>query len=145
MESDNQPGLSLGVIWYDDDIIELECRVVYRGFSGVSTCYTIPENMIAFADSLDSLAQTADGHATFDAGLEDGSKRIALRAYTIDLAGHLAIHVAMATDGYDRRPEEVWRIELEMKTESWPMSKFAQQLRSVVDAREGVAFLPAIS
>ena len=119
MDSDTQSGLSIGVIWRDDDMIELECTVAYGGYRGVSTCYTIAEDVIEFADALDSLAKTGDGHATFDSGLEDGSKRIALRAYTIDLAGHLAIHVVMATDGYARRPEQVWRISLEMKTESW--------------------------
>ena len=143
METDNPTGLNLGVIWFDDDMIELECKVAYHGFQGVATCYTIQEDIIEFSGSLDQLAQSADGSVSFDSGLEDGSKSISLRAYPIDRSGHLAIHLRMATDNHANRPEGVWRVELEMRVESSPLSRFASGLRSVAESREGFAFLQA--
>ena len=144
MDRIDRPGLGVRIIWFDDDMIEMESTVNYRGFRGTSTCYCTSEDVTTFASALSQLANTAEGIAPFDAGLSDGSKRIALRAYTTDLSGHLAVHVSLATDAFSRRPESIWRVEVEMKTESWSVSRFAEQLESIAKTRQGYAFLPTV-
>jgi hypothetical protein len=143
MECDANCGLTVRVVWFDDDIIELECAVGYRGFRGAATCYTTREDVVAFADALDSLNKSSRGSPAFHAALGDGSKRVSLRAYTIDMAGHMAMHVSLATDNTTGRSEGVWMIELELLIESWPLSAFAAALRSAATNSTGEAFLAA--
>jgi hypothetical protein len=141
MERDARNGLMVRVVWFDDEIIELEWTVEYRGFRGTATCYTTSGDVVAFADALHSFSESSCGSPAFHAALDDGSKRVSLRAYTVDLAAHLAVHVSLATDNVAQRPESVWKIELELLTESWPMSRFAAALRSAATTRSGEAFL----
>jgi len=138
-------GLTIRVIWVDDDLIELACGLSHGKFIGEVTCYTASPQLHAFADALAQFSLTADGEATFESGLSDGSKACNLRAYTIDRARHMAMHVRMATDQLTARPQSVVRLELEMPVEAWSLSQFADQLRQVARERAGDAFLPALT
>jgi hypothetical protein len=134
-------GLSIRVIWVDEDMLELAGSLAYGRFSGQSTCYTTSSRLHAFADALGQFSLTAEGEATFESGLSDGSKACDLRAYTIDRAGHMAVHIRMATDQLTARPRSIARLELEMLVEAWSLSKFADQLRRMARTKAGEAFL----
>jgi putative peptide zinc metalloprotease protein len=64
-----------------------------RRYAQGLACYTASPNLNAFADALAQFSLTAVGQAAFESGLSDGSKACDLRAYTIDKAGHMAVHV----------------------------------------------------
>ncbi len=138
-------GLSIRVIWVDKDLIELAGSLAYGRFNGESTCYTTPQQLHAFADALAQFSLTAQGQATFESGLHDGSKACDLRAYTIDKAGHMAVHIRMATDKLTARPQSIARLELEMLVETWSLSQFAEQLRQIAGNRAGEAFLACLT
>jgi hypothetical protein len=140
-DDEMKPGLSIRVVWVDDDLIELACRLAYGRFNGESTCYTASPELRAFSDALAQFCLTATGQPTFESGLSDGSKACHLRAYSIDKAGHMAIHIKIATDKRTARPQSVARLELEMLVEAWSLSQFAEQLSRVARNRAGKAFL----
>jgi hypothetical protein len=135
-------GLRLRVIWVDAHLVELACNLAYGKFVGESTCYTTSPRLHDFSDALSQFSLTADGQPTFDSGLRDGSKACDLRAYTIDRAGHMAIHVKMATEELTAR-KSIARLELEMPVEAWSLSRFAGQLRQIAVNEAGEAFLAA--
>ena len=134
-------GLAIRVVWIDEDMIELACSLAYGSFAGESTCYTTSPQLHDFADTLRRFSLAAEGQPTFESGLGDGSKACDLRAYSIDKAGHMALHVRLATDRLSGRPESVARVELEIPVEAWSLSQFADQLRDVARTKAGEAFL----
>jgi hypothetical protein len=84
---DAKSGLTLRVIWFDDNLIELACSLTYGKFDGESTCYTSPPQLHDFADALSQFSRIAEGQPSFKSGLSDSSKVCDLRAYKIDKAG----------------------------------------------------------
>jgi hypothetical protein len=134
-------GLALRVIWVDEHMVELACSVAYGEFAGESTCYTTSPQLHDFADALSRFSLTAEGQPTFESGLSDGSKACDLCAYTIDRAGHMVVHVRMATDKRTARPQSIARLELEILVEAWSLSQFAEQLRQMARTKAGEAFL----
>lgn len=142
---DVRSGLTLRVLWLDEEMIELGCSLAYGSFCGESTCYTTTPQLHDFADALGEFALTAKEQPTFDSALSDGSKACDLRAYRIDKAGHMAVHVKMATDKVTNRPQSVARLELEMLVEAWSLSQFAEQLRQVARTKTGQAFLQSLT
>ncbi len=134
-------GLLLRVIWVDEDLVELACRLVYEGFAGESTCYTTSPQLHDFAEALGRFSFTAEGQPSFDSGLGDGSKACDFRAYTIDNARHMAVHVRLATDKTTERSQSIARLEIELPVEAWSLSRFAEQLRQVARTKSGEAFL----
>jgi hypothetical protein len=138
---DTKPRVALRVIWIDDDLIELACSVVSERFAGDATCYTSSEQLHDFAETLSRFCLTAEGEATFESGLGDGSKACNFRAYTTDRAGHMAIHIRLATEKLTARPQSIARLELEIPVEAWSLSQFAEQLRQIAKTRTGEALL----
>jgi hypothetical protein len=144
MKSDETTnGLEIRIIWIDEDLIELACKVACGQFTGESTCYTNSPQLHDFADALTQFCLEAQGEPTFQSGLGDGSKACDLHAYTIDGARHMAVHVRMATDKLTRRPQSVARLEVEVLVEAWSLSQFAEQLRRMARTKTGEAFLVA--
>jgi hypothetical protein len=125
---ETKPGLALRVVWLDEDLIELGCNLAYGKFAGESSCYTTSPRLHDFADALSRFSLVPVGEPTFRSGLGDGSKACDLHAYAIDKAGHIAVHVRMATDKPTRRPQSVARLEVEMLVEPWSLSQFAKEL-----------------
>ena len=134
-------GLAVRVIWVDEDLVELACDLAYGRFAGEATCYTSSPQIHDFADALRRFSLTAEGQPMFESGLGDGSKACNLRAYTIDKARHMAIHVRLATDKPTERPQSIARLELEMPVEAWSVTQFANQLEEVARTKGGEAFL----
>lgn len=140
--AETKDGLVVRVIWVDDYTIELGCNLVVGGFSGEATCYTSSPQLHDFADALGRFGLTAQGQPAFESGLSDGSKACCLRAYTTDRAGHMAVHIRLATDKLTSRQESIARLELEMPVEPWALSQFSGQLREMARTKVGEAFLP---
>jgi hypothetical protein len=138
---ETKKGLEVCVIWIDDDLIELACKVAYGRYSGESVCYTNSPQLHDFADALTDFCLKAEGEPRFHSGFADGSNACDLHAYTLDRARHMAVHVRMATDQLTLRPQSISRLELEMLVEAWSLSQFAEQLRYMARTKTGEAFL----
>jgi hypothetical protein len=123
------PSLSIKRIWCDIDVVEIECVVESAEFRGKATAYAAPNEVAKFADRLDGFLRNPVGRVALTTGLQDGSKSIKIEVYSIDMAGHLAVRVSLATEG--SRPENISRLETEIAAETWSLMQFASALRQL--------------
>jgi hypothetical protein len=136
--------LSLRVGYTDSDLIELEATVSNSAWSGFATAYTTQDQLKSAADRLEDWVSRPHNDSVVEAGTEAGGW-IRLRFYEIDRAGHLVCHIQIAANSHtDGRPEEVWRLSLEMRTECWLIIRFAQQLRAKSETLVGEAMLAGV-
>ena len=136
------PSVTVRVVYEDlPDLIEIEARVLSGDWSGITCAYTSPCALVEEARGL--LAWTACPREEFalDAGADTGIGWFQLRCYAVDRAGHLACHVNLATSAIGDRPEEVWRLSLEIPTETASVERFARQLIAVAETLTGEATL----
>jgi hypothetical protein len=134
-------GLTVRVIWIDEELIELACTLVFGKYAGEATCYTNGPQLHDFADALSQFSATAEGEPRFESGLSDRSKACDLHAYRTDRSGHMAVHVRLAGEKVTPRAESVARMEVEMPVEAWALARFAGQLREIARTKTGAALL----
>jgi hypothetical protein len=136
------PFLSVRIVYEDPpDPIEIEARVLFGDWSGMTRAYTGPSSLIEQARGLLAWAARPCEEFKLDAGADTGIGWLQLRWYPIDRAGHLACHVELATRATGGRPEEVWRLSVEMPKETGLVERFARQLISIGEAFTGEAML----
>jgi hypothetical protein len=136
-------GVSLAIAYVDEHLIELEAAVGSGHWSGRARAYTVPQDIEAFGIALKRFADAFDAVAEFMAGADTGIGLIALRFYRTDRAGHIACHVRLATGelSNESRPEEIYRLSVELRTEAWAVVQFARQISEMAQARAGQALL----
>jgi hypothetical protein len=72
----------------------------------------------------------------------NGIGLIALRFYQIDHAGHIAIHVQLASGApTEHRPEQVSQLAVELRAGAWGVARFARQLAELARTQKGRASL----
>jgi hypothetical protein len=136
--------LSLEVVYHDEHLIEVECRVAVGEWSGVARGYSTQRDLEGFASHLHQFGETLRGPAEWTAG-DDSGGMIALRFYTIDKSGHTRCHVRLATNPpTEHRAEEVWRFAAELPTEPGLVITFARQLKRVAAVLDGQAVLAGV-
>jgi hypothetical protein len=137
--------VALAIVYVDEHLIELEAEVRAGHWSGQARAYTVPENIGAFGIVLKRFADAVDAVAEFEAGADTGIGLIAMRFYREDRAGHIACHVRLATHPpKDCRPEEVFRLSIELQTEAGAVVQFARQISEMAKARGGQALLQVL-
>lgn len=133
------------VIYSDSDVVELRSHLDYQGWSGSADAYTTRADIREFVSDLRQFSDGKRDEASFRAGAGQGSGQIALRFYRYDAAGHVACQVRMATPtASDQRPEEVFSMELEAKTEVCLIDRFVPELEKLADTQSGRAGLALI-
>jgi hypothetical protein len=133
--------VSIEVVYVDEHLIELAATVSDGRWRGQSTAYTVPGEVSRFAEAL---LQFANGgpSAAFKAGADNGIGLIALRFYQFDHAGHIAIHVQLASGApTEHRPEQVSQLAVELRAEAWGVARFARQLAELARTQKGRASL----
>jgi len=134
--------MSLEVVYFDEDLMELAAEVNTGYWRGRSKAYTIPAEVSRFALGI---LQFADGgpSAEFEAGADNGIGLIGLRFYRINGAGQIAGHARLASGRVptDPRPEQVCRLAVEFGAETWAVIGFARQLEELARTQEGRASL----
>jgi hypothetical protein len=139
--------LQLRVIYRDPpDLIQLEVLVQYRGWAAQSTVYASPHGFADDCERLQKWAKSLSGPILLEAGADTGIGWLRLRFYTIDLAGHVACAVTIATGRTSdaARPAETWRMEVEMKTEPALIENFASACIGLAKRLDGEARLVAL-
>ncbi len=136
------PSVTVRVVYEDlPDLIEIEARVLSGDWSGIACAYTSPSLLVEEARGLLAWTERPREKFTLDAGADTGIGWFQLRCYAVDRAGHLACHVNLATSATGDRPEQVWRLSLEIPTETASVERFARQLIAVAETLTGEATL----
>jgi hypothetical protein len=143
MDFNEEPNqVRIDVVWEDQDLIQLQTRVIASGWSGIAKAYAVAEDILAFADSLEQFTRTLKSPASFVAGEENGIGFLSLRFYRYDRSGHIACHVRLASDSVTGgRPEEVFKLAIEVKTEAAAIDPFVRGLMKLAYERRGEAVL----
>jgi hypothetical protein len=136
------PSVTVRVVYEDlPDLIQIEARVVSGDWSGITYAYTSPSSLVEDARRLLAWTDSPIDDFILDAGADTGIGWFQLRCYAVDRAGHLACHVNLATPAIGDRPEQVWRLSLEILTETASVERLARQLIAVAETRTGEAKL----
>jgi hypothetical protein len=140
------PSVAMTVIYEDrPDLIELETVARSNDWRGRATSYASPDLLRRDAVALTSWARQPRGEFRLESGDNTGIGWALLRFYEIDLAGHIACHVTLASvAGGAQREESISRISFEFKTEFELLARFAKQLEHFADSAQGVAVLEGI-
>ena len=111
------------------DLIELAIRVRYGQWAAFSKAYASPSQFADQARSLLDWVSAPNGRAQIEAGADTGIGWMVLTFYTIDRAGHARCAIKLATGErpQDARPEETWRIAIELATELGLIERFARE------------------
>ena len=121
--------LQLCVIYRDPpDLVELEVRVQYRGWTARSTVYAQPHVFASNCKRLLEWATTPSDTLTLEAGADTGIGWLKLDFYTIGRTGHVGCSLQLATgkQPHDARPAETWRLAIEIQTELGLVERFAR-------------------
>jgi hypothetical protein len=133
--------VSIEVVYVDEHLIELEAVVNAGHWRGRARAYTVFKDIAGFAIALQKFAEGTIAEAEFVGGKDNGIGFIAMRFYRIDRAGHIALHIRLATGHMPPRSEQVSRLALEVSAEARGVGQFAQQLRNLGGANSGRACL----
>ncbi len=133
---------AISVVYVDGDLTELEANIQAGHWSGRTCAYTAPQDIADFARALQFFADGVSDEAQFVAGTDNGIGLIAFRFYRVDRAGHIAWHIRLASGvPTNHRPEEIFRLSIEVYTESWAVGGFARQLHELGRTQKGQALL----
>ncbi len=146
-EDSKLPSVSVRIVWTDPpDLIELETHVAADGWSGTARAYASPEQLREEAENLLRWCDHRNGAVAIEAGADTGIGGLTLRFCAIDMAGHIVCHIQLTTGDLpnDARPEQIWRLALEIPTEPSQIQRFAHQLVAIVSSLEGEAVLKGV-
>jgi len=137
------PEITLAIAYVHEHLIEVEAVVANGAWCGRARAYTVAQHVAAFAVALRYFTEAVETKAEFSAGADTGIGLIAMRFYRVDRAGHIGCHVRLATGGLpkDCRPEEVFRLSIEVQPEAWSVGQFASQLGEMARTQAGKALL----
>jgi hypothetical protein len=135
--------LSLNVVYNDVHLIQLEGEINSGRWNGYAQAYTTAQQLAEFSATLARFADGSVDVVVFQAGADTGVGLVGLNFYSIDRSRHIACHVKLASGQLpdDHRPEQIWRMEVEVKVETWALIKFSQQLARMAREQSGRATL----
>jgi hypothetical protein len=139
------PRLSIGVIWQDDDLVEIEAAACTEHFSGLTQVYTTYDELRKLRVSLVGFPKTASSRVAFSAGETDSYSFLGVDFYCIDHAGHAAVQITIESNvPTNGRPQQKQRVRLEMQFEPVALDEFLSTLNRLISARAGNAILNGI-
>jgi len=124
----HEPGLRVQVVWFDEDVLDLEISASNGLFSGQTRVYTGREGIKELARLVKGFPQSPDERrlieiGTFDPGFAGGGARLGLRC--TDRAGHVALDVLLATQVENHRHQ---RVECCLEVEPAALDSFFSQI-----------------
>lgn len=134
--------MTLEVVYDDEHLIELKCRVMVEEWAAIGNAYTTWDDLRKFADDLTRFGETLQATDAWEAGYDNGIGFIGLRFYTIDRSGHMRCHIRLASASVPTdRPEGIWRFAVELPVETWQVITFARQCVQLAENHTGQATL----
>jgi len=138
------PGeIEIRVVYHDDDLIELETHIRVNDWCGVGRAYTSADDIRDKANGLVSWSHNPSQEFLIEAGADTGIGWLVLRFYIVDMAGHVACHVTLASPAYDRT-QPVWRLALSIPSKPGLIERFAKELLAISEILQGKAILEGV-
>jgi len=139
------PRFSIGVIWQDDDLVEIEAAACTEHFSGLTQVYTTYDELRKLRASLIGFPKSSASRVAFSAGEADSYSFLGVDFYCFDLAGHAAAQITIESKvPTNWRPEQRHRVRLEMQFEPVALDEFSSALNRLISAQAGDAILNGI-
>lgn len=112
------PGvIRVRVVYHDFDLIELETDVRIHGWLGIGRAYASSVELSKQAIALVRWSLTPIDELVIDVGADTGIGWLVLRFHEIDMAGHIACDVTIATPTPTYgQPHNVWRLSVQIPT-----------------------------
>ena len=140
------PRFSIGVIWQDDDLVEIEAAACTEHFSGLTQVYTTYNELRKLRASLVGFPTSTASRVAFSAGEADSYSFINVDFYCFDYAGHAAAQITIESKvGTVSRPEQKHRVRLEMQFEPSALDEFSSALNRLISIQAGNAILKGIA
>jgi len=137
-----EPQVSMRIVYSDEHLIEVETSVSIRGWKAIARAYTSAAWLADEAKRLAAWSYHTEQPTLLEVGdVSDG--QAVLRFCRLDCAGHLACYVQLADRNTGPLPE-TWRIAIEMRTEPALVERFASELDTIANERQGEAVLAGI-
>jgi hypothetical protein len=117
--------VTLTIVWFDSDLIEIEACVSVGRWAGVACAYTTADEIQDAAHRLIGFSKSLSDEVLIELGLGSNSGMVSLRIHPIDRAKHLICLIRLVTKDFQK---ESCRLVVEMKTEAAAVIRFAEQL-----------------
>lgn len=105
--TDHIPALTIEIIWFDDDMVELRLAASSANFSGKTTCYASLDAPADFAERIEGFPRNASDTRGYEFGQANlsgyGGAIINLRCK--DATGHLLAKISLYSTPTDRRSD----------------------------------------
>ena len=139
-EVDVNRGLSLEILWFDDDIVEYRVRGCNGNFAGATNLYAVHDGLARVADTFRGFPVSVDDQreielGTFDPERAGGGARFRLRC--IDNLGHANLSLRLRTDA-----DEPDTAEFSVRVDAAGIDSVIDALGKMAVAVGAVAFLP---
>lgn len=124
-------GLTLTIVWFDDDLVELRVRADNGRFSGTTDAYADRDGLAELVGAFQGFPRSIEDRresmlGTFDAGYAGGGARLIL--HCTDAAGHAVMEVQLRTGPRDQRGKAE-TVELVIPVEAAAIDEFVAALR----------------
>ena len=138
----NNHHLCVKVIWSDTYLLEIETELVFQRWAGAEVAYVTREELLIFANDLDTFAAGHIIAASLTAGQRDLSFA-ELSAYEHGLARSAALDVHLGrAPGVSGPGDRAAALHVCVPIERGQLNAFAAALRLIVQAERGDAILP---
>jgi hypothetical protein len=138
-------GIEFKVVWFDQDVIELQVNCTNARFSGRANAYVARDDLPRIAEDLRGFPSSAADSRDFELGTfnpKHANGGIRMHFYCADLAGHALVEVKLRSD-HCKALGEAESVALRIPVEASAIDSFVRQL-SVMDQEQfgAIACLP---
>jgi hypothetical protein len=142
-EGQLENGISIKVIWFDEDLLEVLCSCSNGYFSGLTEFYLAHDAPSQLASTLSGFPSSAADYRDFELGAfkpNHAGGGVLMHFYCVDSVGHAAVYVKLK-DGGRNSPGEIQSVALHILIEAAGVDNFVQQLKAMGKTIGAGAFL----
>lgn len=123
-------GLTISVVWDDEDMLELSVLAANTSYSGCVRCYVAKDEPGRLAQYLEGFPRDASDVREYELGDpgDEGMSRAKLRVECADGLGHIDVDITLRGDA---RVEFIGQLALRFRTVPVALDSFVSQLKSL--------------
>ena len=141
---DNDPKLSIELIWEDVDLEEL-CITASNGeYCGRARVYFAQGDIAALAETIQGFPKAVSQMEVFEGGRDDGP-RAKLVFRCIDQLGHAVVRVSLVEFAYNDQLPIMNDVNLELRFEASALDQFCKELEGVGKRTRKLAILRGVA
>jgi hypothetical protein len=136
------PGVEIRVVWFDNDMIELQIKAANNRLSGQTNFYASYDDPKGFAKILSGFPENSVDSREFELGIFGGSAKF--KFISLDKLGHCVLNLTLLKDS-DEFKGMTESVKLCMKVEPGAVDDFVRQLENMEirvgdEAKLGMAY-----